>query len=194
VSFAKATGLMGSLVEALTNHDPGTRGHSERTARYAVIAARVLDLDAEDYEKLFWAAMMHDVGKLTVSTGILRKPGPLTAYEFDLIKRHPEDGMRLIEPIASWLGDYARGVGEHHERWDGGGYPRGLAGNEISLAARIISVVDAYEVMTTGRVYQERVSHAAAREEIAANSGTQFDPHVAEVFLSLSRSELAVEP
>lgn len=188
--LAHATEVILSLAQELSSHDRNTRGHSERTGAYADLIAKEMGLRTDDRDKLRWAAVLHDIGKLETPSAILNQPGSLTPAQFEVIKKHPEDGMRIIAPIKEWLGPFADGVGQHHERWDGSGYPLGLAGNEISLAARIISVADAYDVMTTGRLYQAKVSHVAARREIAEKSGSQFDPRVARALLNLSLGRL----
>ena len=188
--LAHATEVILSLAQELSSHDRNTRGHSERTGAYADLIAKEMGLRTDDRDKLRWAAVLHDIGKLETPSAILNQPGSLTPAQFEVIKKHPESGMRIIAPIKEWLGPFADGVGQHHERWDGTGYPLGLAGNEISLAARIISVADAYDVMTTGRFYQAKVSHAAARREIADKSGSQFDPRVARALLNLSLGRL----
>jgi len=184
--LAQATQVILSLGQALSKHDRNTRGHSERTGAYADLIAREMGMKQEERDKLRWAAVLHDIGKLEVPASVLNKPGALSAAEYDIVKCHPEHGMSIIAPIRDWLGPFADGIGQHHEHWDGNGYPHGLSGNDIAVAARIISVADAYDVMTTGRIYQPRVSHAAARREIADKSGTQFDPRVARALLNLS--------
>jgi hypothetical protein len=174
------------LVAALRMHDHITRGHSERVRAYTQMIADEMKLDADELDRLRWAGLLHDVGKLLVPTSILNKKGRLTAEEYEIIKSHPENGRRMIEALVPWLGESARAVWEHHERWDGGGYPRGLAGEEISLAARIVSVADCYDVMTSSRSYKEPVSPREARIELARCAGTQFDPAVVRAFLNVS--------
>jgi hypothetical protein len=174
------------LVALLDTHDRLTRGHAERVRAYAQAIGRELGLERRDLDLLNWAALLHDIGKLEVPTEILtknRKPGP---QEWEILKRHPELGDALIGPVREWLGEWSAAVVEHHERWDGAGYPRGLAGADISLAGRIVAVADAFDVITSTRSYKEAFTPAAAREEITRGAGTQFDPDVVRALLAIS--------
>ena len=178
------------LVMALSVHDRLTRGHSERVRAYTQMIGEEMGLTDTELDRLRWAGLLHDVGKLMISGDILNKAGKLTAEEFETIKQHPEFGRRLVAPLNDWMGEAARAVWEHHERWDGHGYPRGLATTDISLAGRIVSVADAYDVMTSARSYKKPVSPAAARAELTRCSGTQFDPAVVRAFMNLSLGRL----
>ncbi len=178
------------LVAALSVHDRATRGHSERVRIFTDMIADELKLPEVDQERLRWAALLHDVGKLNVSPALLKKPGAPTASEWAELKRHPEDGRRLVTPIATWLGDWSLAVDHHHERYDGAGYPHGLHGQQISLAGRIVAVANSYETMTAARPYKRPLSPKAARNELVACSGAQFDPVVVRAFLSVSLGRL----
>jgi HD-GYP domain-containing protein (c-di-GMP phosphodiesterase class II) len=181
-----AAGTMLALVAALTAHDSRTRGHSERVRVFTEMLAKELNLDEEAREKLRWAALMHDIGKLSVSAEILNKPATLDASQWQAMYTHPSEGARLIAPLAPWLGDWADGVVQHHERLDGSGYPHGLREGEISLGARIIAVADAYDTMVTPRTYHRPIAASAAREEVVRAAGMQFDPQVVRALLGLS--------
>ena len=183
---AEAAQKLLELVGALSLHDRLTRGHCERVRGYAHVIGEELGLDAVDLDRLRWSAMLHDIGELLVSADILNTPGPLTPTQFETVKRHPDFGRELVAPLADWLGDASRAVWEHHERWDGEGYPRRLAGNDIGLAARIVAVADAFDVMTSSQSYKQPVSAAAARAELARCAGSQFDPAVVRAFLNIS--------
>ena len=174
------------LITVLSGHDRMTRGHTERVRAYADIIAAQMGLSDLERAKLAWGVMLHDVGKVAVPADILNKTEPLTDTEWALLKTHPEAGGRLLAPLADWLGPWARAAAEHHERWDGGGYPRGLAGEEISLAGRITAVADAYDVITSNRSYKKAISVEAARREMVACAGAQFDPAVVRAFLNVS--------
>ena len=174
------------LAAALNVHDATTRGHSERVRALTEVLAEQLRLEPEDRERLRWSALLHDCGKLMVHADILNKSGPLTRTEWDELRRHPEEGAKLTLPLRGWLGSWALAIEEHHERWDGEGYPNGLAGEDVSYGARIVAVADAYDVITGTRSYKERRSSAEARAELAANAGTQFDPAVVRAFLAVS--------
>ncbi|HEY6469427.1 MAG TPA: HD domain-containing phosphohydrolase [Candidatus Dormibacteraeota bacterium] len=187
---AKGMQTVIELVLALSVHDKATRGHSERVRVFTDMIADELKIDEVDKAKLRWAALLHDVGKLEISPAILNKPSAPSPEEWDAIHRHPEDGARLVAPLLAWLGDWGRAVVEHHERWDGTGYPHGLKGNEISLAARIVSVADVYEVMTSPRPYKTTMSVAAARVELTRVAGTQLDPAIVRAFLNISIGRL----
>ncbi len=178
------------LVGMLAIHDRLTRGHSERVRAYTQMIGSELGISGEELDRMHWAGLLHDVGKLAIDTAILNKPGKLTAEEYEVIKTHPMEGKKLVEPLVEWLGDAARAVWEHHERFDGDGYPAGLKGHEISYAARIVSVADTYDVMTSIRTYKKPMPSAAAREELARCAGTQFDPEVVRAFLNLSLGRL----
>jgi hypothetical protein len=177
--------LILALVTALTAHDRRTRGHAERTRVFTDLLSEELGLPREDRDKLRWAALLHDIGKLEVSQRLLNKPGRPTTREWEQLRRHPEAGDRLVEPLRDWLGEWADTVLHHHERWDGGGYPAGLAGEQIALGARIVAVADVYDVMTAVRSYKRPSSAGAARRELVDCAGSQFDPGVVRALLSI---------
>jgi len=182
--------LVLSLASALSNHDRKTRGHSERTRAYTDMLADEMDLPEEHRDKLRWAALLHDVGKLEVPTDILNKDGGLESEEWEIIRQHPVNGLKLVAPLLPWLGDWAQTIEHHHEKWDGTGYPYGLKGTEIFLGARIVAVADAYDVMTSGRVYQRAKTPVMARREIAEQAGRHFDPAVARALMNVSLGKL----
>src|SRR5207302_2397541 len=179
-----------SLLAGLAAHDPRTRGHCERVRAYNDLLADELGLSEEDRDRLRWAALIHDIGKLKVSRRILNKPGKPTDREWEEIRAHPARGAEIAAPLADWLGRWALAIPQHHEHWDGTGYPNGLAGTDISLGARIVGVADAFEVMTSPRPYSKPMSPAAAREELASCAGTHFDPQVVRALLNVSLGRL----
>ena len=179
-----------TFLAALARHDRVTRGHSERVRGFVDLLATELKLCQADQDRLRWAALFHDIGKLEVPGSILRKPGKPTKTEWDTLKRHPVDGAKLIEPLSPWLGEWAPAVEQHHERFDGGGYPRGLSGHDISFGGRILAVADAYEVMITSRPYKRPVRPEAARKELVSCAGAQFDPDVVRALLSIAIGDL----
>jgi putative nucleotidyltransferase with HDIG domain len=162
--------------------EPATRAHSHRVAALADRIGVVMGLDRQHRRWLRWAALLHDVGKLAVPDEILHKPSRLSAAERRIVRAHVTQGARIIKPLIPLLGPWARAVGEHHERWDGKGYPSGLRGDEISLAGRIVAVADTYATMTDGRIYQKPVGSGVALLELANNAGQQFDPDVVAAF------------
>jgi diguanylate cyclase (GGDEF)-like protein/putative nucleotidyltransferase with HDIG domain len=175
-----------SLARAVDARDVYTGSHSQRVADLAARTARRLGLPDEDVELTRLAASLHDLGKLAIPEEILRKPGPLTEPERMVLERHPQIGFRMLEslgvdPVAEW-------VLHHHERWDGSGYPDGLPGDRIPLGARIIFVADAFDAMTSERVYRRRVLPEQAVAELRRCAGTQFDPEIVDAFAA----ELAV--
>ena len=178
------------LVGALNAHDRLTRGHSERVRAYTKMIAEELKLDPDEIDLLHWAGLLHDIGKLEVPAEILNKTSELTDEEWESVRRHPETGMRLVEPLREWLGQWADAVGQHHERWDGLGYPNQLAETEISYAARIVAVADVFDVITSVRSYKKSYGAVNAREEITRCAGTQFDPRVVRAFLNISIGRL----
>jgi putative nucleotidyltransferase with HDIG domain len=182
--------LVLALMANLAAHDKRTRGHCERVRAYNDLLAEELGLPDAARDRLRWAALIHDIGKLTVSQHLLNKPGRPTTTEWEHLRAHPTRGAEIIAPLAGWLGPWATAIEQHHERWDGTGYPHGLAGNEISFGARIVAVADAFEVMTSVRPYARPVSAEAARAELAECAGTQFDPMVVRAFLNVSLGRL----
>jgi response regulator RpfG family c-di-GMP phosphodiesterase len=169
-----------SLARTIDKMDRYTAGHSERVARYAVTLARWLGLAEDQIEVVRHSALMHDIGKIGCVMN-LNKPGKLTLDEYEIFKRHPVYGREILDPI-KFLGPVIPGVYLHHERWDGRGYPLGLAGSDIPLIARIISVADTYDAMTSDRAYRRALPHEVTLNEIIRCSGSQFDPDVAGVF------------
>jgi diguanylate cyclase (GGDEF)-like protein/putative nucleotidyltransferase with HDIG domain len=169
-----------SLAHAVDARDAYTGSHSYMVGELAARVARRMGLDGEAVELTRLAGSLHDLGKLAIPEEILRKPGPLNEAERLVLERHPQIGYRMldslgVEPVASW-------VLHHHERWDGNGYPERKSGGEIPLGARILFVADAYDAMTTDRVYRGRLSHDRAIAELERCAGTQFDPDVVVAF------------
>ena len=169
-----------SLAHAVDARDAYTGSHSYMVGELAARVARRMGLDSESIELTRLAGSLHDLGKLAIPEEILRKPGPLNEAERLVLERHPQIGYRMldslgVEPVATW-------VLHHHERWDGNGYPEQKAGAEIPLGARILFVADAYDAMTTDRVYRGRLSHDRAIAELERCAGTQFDPDVVAAF------------
>ena len=179
-----------SLVAALSAHDRKTRGHSERVRAFTDVIASEIGLSEDDQDRLRWAALLHDVGKLRVPRRILNKPGRPDDREWRLLRGHPEAGERIVAPLLPWLGEWGKTIAQHHERYDGTGYPHGLAGEEISLGARIVAVADSFEVMTASRTYKKPMTVPAARAELLACAGAQFDPGVVRSLFSVSIGHL----
>ncbi|MGD0673804.1 MAG: HD domain-containing phosphohydrolase [Polyangiaceae bacterium] len=170
------------LARAIDKMDRYTAGHSERVAMYAMYLARRLGLSPDSIEIVRQSALMHDIGKIGCVMN-LNKPGRLTQDEYEVFKRHPVFGRDILDPIR-FLHPLIPGVHLHHERWDGRGYPLGLRGNDVPLMARIISVADTYDAMTSDRAYRRALPHEVAVGEIERCSGAQFDPEVAHSFMS----------
>ena len=176
-----------ALAAAIDAKDPYTRGHSERVARYAVSIARAMELPAEEVRKVRLSALLHDVGKIGIDDRILRKPTALTDEEFEIMKQHPSKGAAIMSAIPQ-LSDVVPGMKHHHEKWEGGGYPDGLKGEEIPLLARIVSVADTFDAMTTTRPYQKAMEITYVVNRIQSLAGTRFDKRVTDVLLKAHQS------
>jgi putative nucleotidyltransferase with HDIG domain len=185
-SAAQAAASALALVTALSAHDRRTRGHAERVRIFTDMLAEEFRLSEDDRYRLRWSALLHDIGKLTVRAGLLNKPGKLDDREWDAMRAHPVEGARIAEPLMVWLGSWGRTIVEHHERYDGTGYPFGRSGDAISVGARLVSVADAYDTMTAARSYKRPVATRTAREELARCAGSQFDPVMVRAFLAIS--------
>ena len=170
-----------ALAEALDVRDSGTSRHSKTVAHFAELTARELDLPDDVVDRVRIGGMLHDVGKIGVPDSVLRKAGPLSADEWAEMRKHPEIAARILD--SATIEDIREWVLAHHERPDGLGYPLGLAGEQIPLQAKILAVADAYEAMTSDRVYRAALTPAEARDELRRAAGTQFDQVVVEAFL-----------
>jgi response regulator RpfG family c-di-GMP phosphodiesterase len=177
-----------ALATALDARDAETLGHSARVAAYTVAVGRRMGLSEEGLTDLYRGALLHDVGKIGIRDAILLKPGKLTSEEWQEMRKHPEIGARMLEGIA-FLEKAIPIVLCHQERYDGKGYPERLKGEAIPIGARIFSVVDTLDAMTSDRPYRRALPYERARREILRFSGTQFDPAVVEVFLSIPEEE-----
>lgn len=177
-----------STVSALANsidaRDPYTKGHSERVTAYAVMIAEGLDLGPDELERLRYAGLLHDIGKIRIRDHILHKPGRLTDLEFSEMKKHPEYGVEIMQPVNAFK-HILPAMLHHHERYDGRGYPHGLAGENIPLPARILCVADCFDAMTSDRPYRKGMPVADAVAELAKNKKTQFDPKLVDIFLKV---------
>ena len=182
------TVMLANVVEA---RDVETHAHCQRLIAVSDRLAEKLEVPAGLRKNIRLGACLHDIGKINVPDAILHKPTPLTPQEWAVMRRHPEVGAQIVEDIEAWR-EARIVVRHHHERYDGRGYPDGLSGTRIPLAARIVSLADAVDVMAVGRVYQPARSREEVVEEVRANSGTQFDPDVADAFVALAGNDEAM--
>lgn len=170
-----------ALTAALETRDQETHGHSERVVTYSLRLGREYGLDQSRMKALEFGSLLHDIGKIGVPDLILRKPAKLTEEEWVLMREHPAHGQQILRGI-TFLEGAARVVAQHHEKWDGSGYPAGLSGEDIDICARIFSVADAFDAMTSDRVYRKGKPYEAAARELDDWAGRQFDPQVVEAF------------
>jgi HD-GYP domain-containing protein (c-di-GMP phosphodiesterase class II) len=177
-------GLLHSLTSAVDAKDPYTCGHSERVAVLSRLLARETGLDEAAVDRIYMAGLLHDVGKIGVPEMVLQKPGRLTPEEFEQMKKHPGIGARILHDVKQ-ISDIIPGVLHHHERYDGRGYPDGLAGQRIPLMGRIICLADCFDAMTSTRTYRKALPLEVALADIRRCSGTQFDPGLTEAFLKI---------
>jgi GAF domain-containing protein len=177
-----------ALVNAVEAKDEYTRGHTERVTEYSVMIARKMGFTGEEIQRIELSALLHDVGKIGIPDKILLKPGKLTDEEFEVVKEHPSRGVKMLRPIKQ-LRMVLNGIKHHHEKLDGSGYPDGLIGDGIPLVARIITVGDAYDAMTTNRPYRNALPREEAIRRLKQDSNTQFDPELVDVFVKCIEEE-----
>jgi putative nucleotidyltransferase with HDIG domain len=170
-----------ALTAALETRDSETHGHSERVVTYSLRLGREYGLNSEEMKSLEFGALLHDIGKIGVPDSILRKPAKLTEEEWVLMREHPQHGQQILRGI-EFLQGAARVVAQHHEKWDGTGYPLGLRSDDIDICARIFAVADAFDAITSDRVYRRGKPYEAAAKELDEWAGRQFDPKVVEAF------------
>lgn len=185
--------LIKALVKFIEMRDPYTRGHSMNVARLSAEIAEKMGLDRETIKSVYWAGIVHDVGKIVVRMDILQKPEKLTKEEMDEVRRHPVLGAIILNELEETK-KLAKIVKHHHERWDGRGYPDGLKGEEIPLGSRILALADAFDAMRSERPYRRALSLEETLEEIRTCSGTQFDPEVVKVFFRYRLYEFKKTP
>ncbi len=173
--------IVESLVNAIEAKDVYTRGHSERVNRYSMLIAEALDMEISERHILHWAAVLHDIGKIGIPESILNKPDRLTKEEFDIVKAHPEKGYNILRPLEP-LSRSLPAILHHHERFEGGGYPLGLRGEDIPLHARIIAVADCYDAVSSDRAYRQGRSARQALAVLEEVAGTQLDPRMVAAF------------
>jgi response regulator RpfG family c-di-GMP phosphodiesterase len=177
-----------ALAAALETRDTDTHGHSERVVSFSLRLGRELNLTGEELRALEFGALLHDIGKIGIPDHILRKPATLTDEEWTTMRQHPALGGQILRGI-KFLEGAAHVVGQHHEKWDGTGYPAGLRGKEIDLNARIFAVADAFDAMVSTRVYRAGKPYEAAAAELKRHAGQQFDPDVVAAFLRIPPAE-----
>ena len=170
-----------AMVNAMEANDVYIRGHSERVTVLSIMLGKIIGLDAEDLKLLRIGAILHDLGKIGIYDTLLNKKGSLTSSEYEMVKQHPVIGAKIIRPIGLPTPVYEI-ILQHHEWFNGKGYPYGLTGNQISPLARIVTIADAYDAMTSKRAYRENLDAESARQEVMNNVGIQFDPDYGRVF------------
>jgi HD-GYP domain-containing protein (c-di-GMP phosphodiesterase class II) len=175
-------GTIRALAAAIDEKDPYTRGHSDRVTNYSIIIARIMGLDEAMIETIRISALLHDVGKIGIDDKVLKKPGVLTPEEFEIMKQHPVKGAHIMKSIEQ-MRDMIPGMKYHHEQWDGNGYPDRLKGEAIPLIARIISVADTFDAMTTNRPYQKAIELEYTLNKIRGNAGIKYDPEVVQALM-----------
>lgn len=182
-------GIIKTLTRTIDAKDSYTCGHSERVACYALAVAKEVGLNAKEQRDIFYAGALHDIGKIGINDNVLCKPSKLSSAEMDLIKNHPSIGANILTELED-LEDVKSFIFSHHERFGGYGYPLGIKGSEIPLAARIIAVVDTYDAIMSQRNYKrdKNLSKEEALEEIKANTPNQFDPDIVKIFVYLIHS------
>jgi len=180
-------GTVKALAAAIDGKDPYTRGHSERVARFSLAIGESLGLPDDEMEKLRISALLHDVGKIAIEDNILKKPAALTEEEYEIMKQHPQKGYKIMSQIPA-MGDFLPGMYMHHEMMDGKGYPQGLKGDQIPMQARIVSVADTFDAMTTDRPYQKGMSLEDALARIKTFVGTRYDAQVVEALVEACES------
>jgi response regulator RpfG family c-di-GMP phosphodiesterase len=190
VLYSNYRSTLRSLAQALEARDVETRGHSDRVVAYCLRIGKELGLTQRDMIGLEQGALLHDIGKIGVRDSILLKKGPLSSSEWVEMREHINHGLQIIQGI-DFLSGAKPIVGQHHEKYDGSGYPLGLCGATIHVHARIFAVADAYDAITSDRPYRAARSYRQAREEIVMNSGSHFDPDVVDAFLKVPESELS---
>ena len=173
-----------TLISVINAKDRYTYGHVERVVAYSRLLADKLELSEEDKKDLIYGAYMHDIGKINISREILNKRMPLTNEEWEILKNHPLNGVEIIKPVKS-LENISDLILHHHERYDGRGYPDNLKGEDIPFLARVLTVVDSFDAMTSNRPYNKRKTYDEAIEELKKCSGTQFDPAIADAFIEV---------
>ncbi|HEV3021204.1 MAG TPA: HD domain-containing phosphohydrolase [Pirellulales bacterium] len=181
-------GVVRAMTSAIDAKDPYTRGHSDRVARVAVRLAKELGCDADTRKTLYFSGLLHDIGKIGINDEVLRKPGKLSEAEFEHIKTHVQIGHRILVGLRN-MARFLPVVLHHHEAWDGGGYPHGLAGEKIPYLARIVAVADAYDAMASDRPYRSGMDDAKLDAIIRSGAGRQWDPRVVEAFFK-ARSDI----
>jgi putative nucleotidyltransferase with HDIG domain len=175
-------GIVKGIIATLELKDPYTKGHSERVAYYSLSLAKKLNIyNKDELNAFYYACLLHDIGKIHIPDRILMKPGKLTEEEFEIIKTHPRVGAEAIKKVEK-LNDSLSIILSHHERWDGRGYPESLKQEKIPLAARIVSIADAFDAMTSTRSYRKALDLDTAYNRILEGRGTQFDPHLINIF------------
>ena len=193
-TYARGSGLSAvyALAAAVDAKDSYTYDHSRKVNVYAVALAEAIGLSPDEVPRVSTAALLHDIGKISISDKILRKKGKLSAEDWEQIKSHPRLGANIVGNVPN-LVPCVSGILYHHERWNGTGYPEGLAGETIPLEARILAIADAFAAMTSARPYRGALSNEEAMKELKEGTGTQFDPQLVEVFKGIVETGLSEE-
>jgi diguanylate cyclase (GGDEF)-like protein/putative nucleotidyltransferase with HDIG domain len=190
--YARRNGLSSvyALVSAVEDRDPYAYGHSRKVSAYAEALAEAIGLSPEEVSKVSTAALLHDIGKIGIPDKVLNKKGRLNGEDWETIKAHPRLGANIVGNVPH-LVSCVSSILHHHERWDGGGYPEGLKGEEIPIESRIIAIADSFEAMTSARSYRPALSHEEVVKELRQGAGTQFDPKLVEVFVGIIEAGLS---